>query len=109
MSKNIPQIFNKEWDLMEIIWDNPDGDGITMKRLVKLGTEICDWKRTTVYTMVSRLRNRGIVTWNQTGASIVFANYTRDEMRLDNLQKFMDKFYGGDKMACIEDLQKIGE
>ncbi len=106
MSKNIPQIFNKEWNLMEIIWDNPDGDGITMRKLVKLGAETCDWKRTTVYTMVSRLRERGIVTWNTETSRLVFANYTKEEMRQDILQKFIDKFYDGDKKACMEDLQK---
>lgn len=102
----LPVIYGKEWTLMEIIWNYPEG--ITMRALVKKGAEK-GWQRTTVYTMVGRLKQRGIVSGNDERSHVVYANYTLGEMRRDNLRYVLNRFYSGDMKRILDDLRILEE
>lgn len=107
MNKTLPSVFDSEWELLKIIWDNPDG--ISMRELIQWGKGIRDRKRTTVYTLVNRMEKKGLLTWERQEKNLVSANYTLKEVRRDKLRILVTQCYEGLLDACIEDLKNINE
>lgn len=89
MVKKVPEVFESEYELMLIIWKN---NPIRMKDLVAMAYDVRQWKRTTVYTMVKRLSDRGILTFED---GIVTAQYSKDEVGLSKAVDFLGKAYEG--------------
>lgn len=54
----IPKIFESEYRFCEILWEN---EPITSSELVRLCNEKLDWKKSTTYTVIRRLSERGIL------------------------------------------------
>ena len=73
----------------DIIWNNSP---VSPRKL----TEICDkefgWKRTTTYTMLKRLCERGIFE-NQGGT--VITKITKDDFMLEQSQEFINQAFEG--------------
>lgn len=106
MAKKVPEVFESEYELMLIIWKN---NPIRMKQLVADAFEVRQWKRTTVYTMIKRLGDRGIVTFED---GVVTAQYSKDEVQLSKAVDFMDKIYDGkvsNLMSAFVDKKEISK
>lgn len=103
--KVIPEIFDREWELVKIILDHPKG--IRMRDLVAEGKEKQGWERTTIYTMVKRMADRGAIIWDQQGTNLVFPKYTQAEYRQDKLRRMLNQVYDGDREACLEDAKRM--
>ena len=54
---SVPKIFDSEYKFASIVWAH---EPVTTKELVKLCQEELEWKRTTTYTVLKRLCERGI-------------------------------------------------
>ncbi len=90
MEKTIPEIFNSEYVLMELIW-NEDGS-LPMRQLLADALEYVGWQRTTVYTMVKRLSERGVLFFED---GIVTAMFTKEQVQLDKARTFVEQYFGG--------------
>ena len=75
----------QETRFANLIWDNAP---INSTYLVKLAAEVMDWKKSTTYTMLRRLCERGIFKNENAVVSVVL---TRDE------------FFGGQSRKYVED------
>lgn len=102
-NKILPVIYDSEWELMMIIWDLQNG--VRMKKLVEEGSARRGWARTTVYTMVQRMADRGILFWDKKDTNLIYAKYTIEEYRRDKLRRFVAQYYGSDAAACRKDLE----
>ncbi|NLY70262.1 MAG: BlaI/MecI/CopY family transcriptional regulator [Clostridiales bacterium] len=78
-----------EQKFADLIWEH---EPITTRELIELCAETFDWKRTTTYTMLKRLCDRGIFV-NQKG--IVSSLMTRDEFLAGQGEKFLEESFGG--------------
>ena len=99
----------------DIIWQNAP---LTTRELVKLCEAELDWKRTTTYTVLKRLCDRGLFR-NQDGA--VTSIVSKDEFAAMRSESFVDDAFEGSLPAFlaafssrkklsdkeIDDLQKI--
>lgn len=100
---NIVKIFDSEYELMNIIWDkNP----VRTRELVAKAEQKRGWKRTTVYTMVNRLKSRGILEFED---SIVTALYSRQDIQRMKTAELIQKYYGGDAEVILSHIRELVE
>ena len=79
----------------DIVWENQP---ISTKDLVKLCDKELNWKRTTTYTVLKKLCERGIF---KTENSVVTALISRDEFYAIRSEKFIDETFKGSLPAFI--------
>lgn len=84
-----PKIFDSELRFCSILWDN---EPITSTALVKLCAAELGWKKSTTYTVIKRLTERGVV---KTENAVVTALYGRDQVEHAESRAFVDKLFGG--------------
>ena len=53
-----PVIYESEYNFCKILWEN---EPVKSTELVRLCREKLDWKKSTTYTVIKRLSDRGII------------------------------------------------
>jgi len=92
---SIPKIFESEYRFCLILWEK---EPITSSELAKLCKERLDWSRTTTYTVIRRLCERGVLkNENSTITSLV----SKDEVQEDQMEELMEKTFEGSLPAFI--------
>jgi|GEM_PF-41965 len=90
----------------DIVWENAP---LTTAELIKLCAEQLNWKRTTTYTVLKRLSERGLfVTEN----SVVSVLMTRDEFYSRQSREIVEENFGGSLpsfIAAFTSAQKLSE
>lgn len=84
-----PKIFESEYRFACIVWEK---EPISVKELIVLCSEQLEWKRTTTYTVLKRLCERGILN-NADG--IVTSLYSKEEIQYSESKQFLDKTFEG--------------
>lgn len=79
----------------DIIWENQP---LSTKKLVELCAEELQWKRTTTYTVLKKLCDRGIF---KTEDSQVTALLTKEEFQAVQSEKFVGETFRGSLPAFI--------
>ena len=79
----------------DIVWQHAP---MTTKELVALCERELNWKRTTTYTVLKKLCERGIFA---TENSVVTALVSREEFYAIQSEKFVEDTYAGSLPACI--------
>ena len=84
-----PKIFESEYKFACIVWEK---EPVSVKELIQLCNEELEWKRTTTYTVLKRLCERGILK-NEDG--IVNSLYTKEQIQYSESRQFLDKTFEG--------------
>ena len=84
-----------EAQFADIIWQNAP---LTTTELVKLCDENLDWKRTTTYTVLKKLCDRGMF---QTENSVVSVCIERDAFYAMQSQRFVEDTFAGSLPAFL--------
>ena len=85
----LPKIHESEYRFCLILWEN---EPTTAVELVKLCAEKLGWKRTTTYTVIKRLGERGVLK-NEDGK--VTSLVTKDQIQAFEIDRMVeDKFEG---------------
>ena len=92
---DIPKIHEGEYRFCLIMWEH---EPVTAVELVKLCQEQLGWKRTTTYTVIRRLSDRGVV---KSENAIVTSIVSKEEAQLSELEELMDKKFEGSLPAFI--------
>ena len=92
---DIPKIHESEYRFCLIMWEN---EPVTSVQLVKLCQEQLGWKRTTTYTVIKRLSDRGVVV-NEN--SIVRSLISKDEIQFAELNELFQKRFESNLPAFI--------
>ena len=90
-----PKIFESEYRFCLILWEN---EPIRSTELAKLCKEKLDWSKTTTYTVIKRLSDRGVI---KSENAIVSAIVSKEEAQLSELEELMDKKFEGSLPAFI--------
>ena len=90
-----PKIFESEYRFCLILWEN---EPIRSTELAKLCKERLDWSKTTTYTVIKRLSERGVLKNQNT---IVTALISKEEAQLSELDELMEKKFEGSLPAFI--------
>ena len=84
-----PKIFESEYKFACIVWEK---EPISIKELIKLCNEQLEWKRTTTYTVLKRLCERGILS-NENGT--ITSIYSKEQIQYSESKQFLDKTFEG--------------
>ena len=101
-----PKIFESEYRFAWIVWEK---EPVSVKELIALCNEELEWKRTTTYTVLKRLCERGILT-NEDG--IVTSLYSKEEIQYSESRQFLDKTFEGSLpgfLAAFLNEKKVSE
>lgn len=91
----IPKIHESEYRFCLIMWEH---EPVTAVALAKLCQEQLGWKRTTTYTVIKRLGERGILK-NENGT--VRSLISKDEAQAWEISELVDKKFEGSLPAFI--------
>ena len=90
-----PKVFESEYRFCLILWEHQP---IKSSELAKLCKQKLDWSKTTTYTVIKRLSERGVVKNENT---IVTALISKEEAQLSELDELMEKKFEGSLPAFI--------
>ena len=90
-----PKIFESEYRFCLILWEN---EPIKSTDLAKLCKEKLDWSKTTTYTVIKRLSERGVLKNENT---VVTSIISKEEAQQSELEELMDKKFEGSLPAFI--------
>ena len=91
----IPKIFESEYRFCLILWEH---EPITASELVKLCQESLGWKRTTTYTVIKRLSERGVLK-NEEG--VVTSLVSKDDAQASEIDELVEKKFEGSLPAFV--------
>ena len=90
-----PKIFESEYRFCLILWEH---EPIKSTDLAKLCKEKLEWSKTTTYTVIKRLSERGVI---QSENAIVTSIISKEEAQQSELEELMDKKFEGSLPAFI--------
>ena len=90
-----PKIFESEYRFCLILWEH---EPIKSTELAKLCKEKLGWSKTTTYTVIKRLSERGVLKNENT---IVSTLISKEEAQLSELDELMEKKFEGSLPAFI--------
>ena len=82
-------ISDSEQKLMEIIWEN---EPVRSGKLVAMAFERFGWKKSTVYTVVKKLTEKGVIVNENT---VISSLRGRDDVLGEKSESLIKKGYGG--------------
>ena len=85
----IPKIFDSEYKFACIVWEH---EPVSTRDLVKYCADELEWKRTTTYTVLKRLCERGIF---QNVDSVVTSKIPKEEIQHGESRQFVKRTFGG--------------
>lgn len=85
----IPKIFDSEYRFATIVWDC---EPVTTRELVERCQEKLQWKRTTTYTVLRRLCDRGVLKLED---SVVTSRIPREEVQREESRQFLERTFRG--------------
>ena len=92
---HVPKIHEGEYRFCLIMWEHQP---ITASELAKLCQEKLDWKRTTTYTIIKRLGDRGVLKLEN---GVVTALISREEAEAAEIDTFVESKFGGSLPAFV--------
>lgn len=84
-----PKIFESEYRFCLILWEN---EPVSASALAKLCQDQLGWKRTTTYTVIKRLGERGVLK-NEDGT--VTALISKDQAQASEIDELVEKKFEG--------------
>ena len=91
----MPKIFESEYRFCLILWEH---EPITAAELAKLCLQQLDWKRTTTYTVIKRLGERGVLK-NENGT--VSALISKDQAQASEIDDLVENKFEGSLPAFV--------
>lgn len=90
-----PKIFDSELRFCEILWEHQP---VRSSELAHLCTEKLGWKKSTTYTVIKRLTERGVV---QTEDAVVTALVSRDQVQRAESRAFVERNFSGSLLGFL--------
>lgn len=92
---SIPKIPESEYRFCLILWEQ---EPITATEMVKQCQEQLGWKRTTTYTVIKRLGERGVIKLEN---GIVTSLVSKEEAEASEIEDLVEKKFGGSLPAFV--------
>ena len=90
-----PKVFESEYRFCLLLWQS---EPISSSDLAKLCNKELGWSRTTTYTVIKRLSDRGVV---KNENSIVTSLISKEEIQLSEMEEMMEKTFENSLPAFI--------
>ena len=90
-----PKIFESEYRFCLILWEN---EPVSQSDLAKICKEKLGWSRTTTYTVIKRLCERGVA---KNESSVITSLVSKDEAQKSEIDELVEKKFEGSLPAFI--------
>lgn len=90
-----PKVFESEYRFCLILWEN---EPINSTKLAKLCGEKLGWSRTTTYTVIKRLSERGVV---KNENAVVTSLVSKGEVQAAEMDELLEKTFEGSVPAFL--------
>ena len=90
-----PKIFESEYRFCLIMWEQ---EPVTAAELAKLCQQQLGWKRTTTYTVIKRLGERGVLKNENT---VVTSLVSKSEVQTSQIDEMVEKTFEGSLPAFV--------
>ena len=90
-----PKVFESEYRFCLILWEN---EPINSTKLARLCNERLGWSRTTTYTVIRRLSDRGIV---KNENAVVTSLVSKDEVQAAEIDELVENTFQGSMPAFV--------
>ena len=81
-----------EWKIMELLWQGPD---TLMEMVAPLGDSM-NWSKSTVTTMIRRMTDKGLITYQTEGRTKIFrAAVSREDVVAQETDSLLERAYRG--------------
>ena len=84
-----PKIFESEYRFCQILWER---EPVSSTELVRLCRERLGWKKSTTYTVIKRLSERGVVRLEN---AVVTALVSREQVQRSESRQLIDRAFDG--------------
>lgn len=84
-----PKIFESEYRFCEILWEN---EPVSSSALVKLCSEQLEWKKSTTYTVIRRLSERGVI---RSENAVVTSLVSKEDILAAESMEVVEKTFSG--------------
>lgn len=91
-----PTIFESEYRFCLILWEH---EPVSSRELVQLCAEQLNWKKSTTFTVIRRLAERGVL---RTENAVVTSLVSREEVQRHESRDFLDRTFGGSLPQFVE-------
>ena len=92
---DMPKIHESEYRFCLILWEQ---EPVTTVELAKRCAEQLGWKRTTTYTVIKRLGERGVLK-NENGT--ITSLISKDDAQASEISELVEKKFGGSLPAFV--------
>ena len=101
------KIADAELEIMLILWrENRPLPYSEIRTELEVST---DWKKSTIQTLLSRLKDKGAITAAQHYVTLYSPNITQEEYSRSEEQTFIDKLFDGSAKNLVASLCKSGQ
>ena len=85
-------VTQSEWQIMEVLWERP---GTLMELVAKL-TESVGWSKSTITTMIRRMEEKGLITYELNGRTKLFMpGVSREDVVARETDSLLQRAYSG--------------
>lgn len=84
-----PKIFESEYRFMEILWER---EPVSSGELVRLCLEKLEWKKSTTFTVIKRLSDRGVI---KSENAMVTSLVSKEEVQSAESMEIVEKSFAG--------------
>lgn len=90
-----PKVFESEYRFCEILWEN---EPISSSELVRLCNERLEWKKSTTFTVIRRLAERGVL---KSENAIVTSLISKEEVQAAESAEVVERTFAGSLPSFI--------
>lgn len=98
---SLRKIYEKEYQLCLILWEN---EPMTASELASLSYEKLGWARTTTYTVIDRLSEKGVL---KKEGFVLTTLLTREEVQDERMEELLHKTFGGQLADLLASLSRL--
>lgn len=84
-----PRLYEKEFQFCLILWEH---EPVSLRELTYLCKDNLGWERSTTYTMIQRLMNKGII---QRDGRIVTAVLSKEQIQDNRMEDLIQRTFSG--------------
>jgi BlaI family penicillinase repressor len=96
-------ITESEWKVMQVVWHTPY---LTLGEIKKRMDETVVWDKTTINTLLRRLKNKGAIGAKQARYSQYYALVSEEECLLEEMDSILKRFFYSSPKKLMSTLVK---
>ena len=95
-----PKVFDSEYNFCLVLWEC---EPITALDIAKICKERLNWSRTTTYTVIRRLEDRGVLKRTN---SVVTSLYSKEQIQLSAIEELLENRFNNSVSDFISTIKK---